>query len=252
MQVVVNDLIVSYNRAGKGSKTILCVHGWADTSETFTGLTKQFGEYTFISVDLPGFGGTAAPPTAWTLDDYAHFIAAFIHKLELKVDVLIAHSNGGAIAIRALALKSIHINKLVLIASSGIRRPNSFRLQALKILAKSGKFVLHLSPPKTRTKLRRKLYKKIGSDYLEAEHMQDTFKNIVAQDVLDDARLIKAPTVLIYGDRDLSTPPAYGALLSDAIEVSKLHVIEGAGHFVHIDDTAETVKIIQEFLNEKQ
>lgn len=251
MQVVVDDLIVSYSRLGTGKKTILCLHGWADTSKSFARLAREFSDYDVILVDLPGFGGTQTPPKPWMLDDYATFVADFVRKLELDVDTLVAHSNGGAITIRCFALKHLDVSNLVLIASSGIRRPNTFRLQAIKVLAKSGKFVMHLSPPKTRNRLRAKLYKKIGSDYLAAGHMKDTFKNIVAQDVLDDARCIKVPTVLIYGNQDHATPPAYGALLSDAIEQSKLHVIDGAGHFVHLDQPAETHKIIKEFLSQQ-
>ena len=138
--------------------------------------------------------------------------------------------------------------KLVLIASSGIRRPYSFRNTAIKAATKSGKLVLHLAPKRTREQLRRKLYRRIGSDFLVVEGMKETFKNIITEDVLDSARDINVATILIYGDEDHATPQLYGSLFSEAIVGSQLHVIEEAGHFVHIDSPKQTSDIIKGFL----
>jgi pimeloyl-ACP methyl ester carboxylesterase len=57
---------------------------------------------------------------------------------------------------------------------------------------------------------------------LVAEHMQDTFKRIVADDVREDAKKITQPTLLIYGQNDVSTPVNVGMALQAAIPNSKI------------------------------
>jgi pimeloyl-ACP methyl ester carboxylesterase len=82
-----------------------------------------------------------------------------------------------------------------------------------------------------------------------APHMKETFKQIVSDDVLEDAHKIEVPVVLIYGDRDHATPQAYGALFAEAMRSATLHVIEGAGHFIHLEEPEEVNKIIVEFIS---
>lgn len=246
MQVIVDGLATNYFDVGESKKpAILCVHGWGDSSDTFKELAGKLSKtHRVVAVDLPGFGQTDLPGKTWHLDDFALFIHHFLLKLKLKPEAIIGHSNGGAIAIKTVASGLERPKKLILIASSGIRRPYAFRNTALKVLAKSGKLVLHLAPPKSRDQLKRKLYRRIGSDYMVNTGMKETFKNIVAEDVLDIASLIKIPTTLIYGDEDHATPQLYGALFADAIPNAELHVIEEVGHFVHQEDLGETAKII--------
>lgn len=250
MQVIVDGLSTNYLDTGKSNKpTVLILHGWADSAASFSDLAKKLSShYRVISLDLPGFGKTEGPKSAWTLADFALFTAHFLQKLELPLFALVGHSNGGAISIKGVASGILKPKKLVLIASAGVRRPYTFRNTALKALTKSSKFILHLAPEKSREQLKHKLYRRIGSDYLVVEGMKETFKNIVSEDVLDHARNIKIPTVLIYGDEDHATPQLYGALFTEAITNSQLHVLEEAGHFVHIDELNETAKIVTEFL----
>lgn len=251
MQVIVDGLATSYLEFGKPNKpTVLILHGWADSADSFKVLAKSIEkDFHVIALNLPGFGKSDTPKEAWTLSDFALFAAHFIAKLKLDIYALVGHSNGGAIAIKATAQKTLHPEKLILIASSGIRRPYTFRNTALVAVTKSTKFVLHLAPKKTRAQISQKISRKIGSGFVNVEGMKDTFKNIVSEDVLDLAHHIKIPTILIYGDEDHATPQLYGGLFADTIKNSQLHVIEDTGHFVHLDNPNETSIIVNDFLS---
>lgn len=249
MQAIVNGLLTSYERTGSRGKTILLLHGWADSKETFEQLpNKLTNSYDLISLDLPGFGGSETPKTPWALDDFANFIAGFIKKLNLEVDCIIGHSNGGAIAIHGLSNNTFQADKLVLIASSGVRNPGSIRNKALKLASKPAKLAVSLAPRKSQQKIKKKLYKSIGSDYMVSENMKETFKNIVSADVLDDASKVIQPTILIYGDKDESTPVSLGRKLEALIKGSRLYVIDNAGHFVHQEKTDKVASIIEDFI----
>lgn len=249
MQVVVEGLLAHYERSGKG-RTILILPGWADTSVSWSPVQKTLSEtYDVIVLDIPGFGGSQPPATAWDLNDYSAFVGRFLDKLDIKnVYALVGHSNGGAMAIRAVASSRVSVKKLVLVASAGVRSIQTGRKGIMKAVAKTGKVLSAPLPGSVKQKLRRRLYTSIGSDMLVAEHMQETFKKIISDDVQSDASRVQVPTLLIYGDKDTETPPAFGELFHQTIKGSILEIIPGADHFVHVRQPDTVATKIKEFL----
>jgi pimeloyl-ACP methyl ester carboxylesterase len=248
MQVVVHSLLTEYSRTGKG-KTIVVLHGWADSGKGWAKTSENLSQnYDVIVPDLPGFGGTELPPAAWGLDDYAGFVGEFLAKLKVKPDVIIGHSNGGAIAVRGMAQGLFSTGRLVLLDSAGIRSEYLGRKKALRYVTKTGKILTKPLPGSVKKRLRRKVYEKIGSDMLIAERLQDTFKKVVTDDVQADAATLKIPTLLIYGADDLDTPVQYGRMFHTLIPGSKFEVIPGAGHFAHRDKPEQVIKLITEFI----
>lgn len=249
MQCIVDGYATYYEREGSGP-LVLLLHGWGDTSKTFDKLKHEIkGNFEFISLDLPGFGKTESPKFAFTLSDYADFIRKFFQKIDVStVDCIVGHSNGGAIAIKALELNVLSTKKIVLLASSGIRSPYAPKTRAIRIAAKIVKLPTKLLPTRAQNKLKRSAYKKLGSDLFVAEHLQDTFKNIVTEDLRMSSVSIRIPTLLIYGGKDTSTPAEYGEIFSHTIKNSRLEVIVGADHFLHQTHAKEVAGLIEEFI----
>jgi pimeloyl-ACP methyl ester carboxylesterase len=248
MQAVVRDLLTNYTRLGKGPQ-LLILHGWGDASANWQPFAVELAKkYDVIVPDLPGFGGTQSPTKAWGLDDYAGFVAAFIAKLNLKPSVLLGHSNGGAIAIRGLARDKFAADKLVLLASAGIRGEYKGRNRALRLVAKTGKVLAKPLPTRVQKKLQQKVYKTIGSDMLVVEDLQETFKKVIADDVRQDAGLLTMPTLLVYGEQDTQAPVRYGEIFHEAIDASTLEILPGADHFLYQAQQARVIKIIEDFL----
>lgn len=247
-QVVVDSLLTKYSTSGKG-KTILLLHGWGDSSSGSADIQERLSKkYKVIALDLPGFGGTQAPKSDWNLSDYAHFVGNFLEKISEKTYAIVGHSNGGAIAIRGLASGDLKSEKLVLMASAGIRGTDKNRNNVLRLVAKTGKALTMPLPRAVKNRLRRKVYSTMGSDMLVAEHMQGTFKKIVADDVRSDASKLGLPTLLIYGGNDQDTPAWYGETYNKLIKDSRLVVLPEAGHFVHLEQPQAVAAEIEEFL----
>ena len=59
---------------------------------------------------------------------------------------------------------------------------------------------------------------------------------------------ITAQTLILWGDSDRLTPPAYGPVFQSKIAKSNLVTIKGAGHMLPIEKTAEYVSEIKAFL----
>ncbi len=254
MQVVIDSLLTTYERSGikspnKTSKQVLILHGWGDNAKGWAGLQASLSEYfEVVIVDLPGFGGTDKPPVAWGLIEYAGFVEAFLKKTGIKPYAIVGHSNGGAIAVRGLAQGVLSAEKLILLASAGIRSELHGRRKMLRLMTKAGKFITYPLPTNVRKGLRRKLYTTVGSDMLIAEHMQETFKRIVTDDIQADAAKLTLPTLLIYGEDDMAAPVQYGRILHNLIAGSTLETIGQAGHFVHLDKPAEVQDMLVKFL----
>lgn len=250
MQVLVDDLVLNYERLGSGP-TVLLVHGWADSLSTFYDLQRSLAkDYDTVSLDLPGFGQSSQPPKPWNLNDYAKFLGDFIHKLKLTPHGLIGHSNGGAITIVGLANTNLSTDKLILLSSAGVRNQQKVKKQTLKIVAKSGKALTSVLPGSIKNNIKQRFYGRIGSDILIAPGMEETFKLVVSQDVQNEAAKVKAPTLLIYGQEDKATPVEYGQLLADKINGSELKVLGNAEHFVHSDQPHQVQKLVKEFLDD--
>jgi pimeloyl-ACP methyl ester carboxylesterase len=249
MQVIVDDLIIDYARSGSG-KTVVLIHGWGDLSSGFESLRRELDkQFDIIVPDLPGFGGSQMPPKAWGIDDYAAFLATFLKKINVNnVYALIGHSNGGAIAIRGLANGQLSSKKLILLASAGIRGKYRGRVKAIRYITKLGKVLSKPLPSSAKKHLRHKVYRTVGSDMLVAEHLQETFKKIVTDDVQAAAAKLTLPTLLIYGKNDTQTPVSYGVLFHSLIKGSRLTILPDGDHFFHLDHTREVVQSVREFL----
>ena len=252
MTVVVNGLMTNYQKVGRG-KVVVCLPGWGDTITTFNNLIDELKEkYTVLALDLPGFGGTQAPSQAWSLDDYANFTSAWLKKIKAaKVYAIVGHSYGGATAVVGVGNGKLTCDKLVLLASAGIRGNKGLQAKVVEVVTKIAKYPTLLLPRRYRNKLRRKVYESVGSDMMLLPHMEPTFRKIINQDIRPEAKLIKVPTLLIYGSEDDQTPVSQARLLAEAITDSNLEIIEGANHFLHHDVAGQVSRLTKAFLRHK-
>lgn len=249
MQVVVNGLMTNYQKTGSGSKLIVGLHGWGDAGETFNSLVDLLGsKYTLVTLDLPGFGASQRPDEAWSLHDYANFVADWLKKIDAnKLEAIIGHSFGGAIAVVGVGDSILNPNKLILLGSAGIREKLGLRRRVLWLGAQIGKLPLHVMPPTKAHRIKKYLYHRAGSDFLLRPEMRQTFIK-TRYDVGNEAEKINIPTILIYGSNDHETPLRQGKILHQYINNSKLEVIENEGHFLHHNQPEQVAKLIKDFL----
>lgn len=249
MQIVIDGLITEYSRVGKGP-VMLFLHGWGDTSKTYGGLVDTLkADFTCVLLDQPGFGATEVPEGAWTLASYAEFIQHFLQKLGIsQTEVIVGHSHGGAVAIRGLENGLLSAKKLVLLASSGIRPKKNIKTSIITLAAKAGKHITKILPKANQLALRKALYRRVGSDYLVAPQMAETFKKVVRDDISAGLGDLRLPVLLIYGQKDTATPLWIAKKFQVLLPQATLHIVPLAGHFVHLDAQAETLHAIKEFL----
>lgn len=242
-EVIISQHALQFTDTGDG-EIILFLHGWGDSKETFSRLIAELSDsYRCISLDLPAFGASEPNENCVTVEQYAQVVAAFVEKQRITKFSLVGHSMGGQIAAFAVARKIIKPEKMVLIAAAGVRDEHRVRKGFSKAFAKT---IGKLTP----ASIKDDMYNRIGSDYrtsLAPIHKQ-IITNVLAQDVINEAAQIAIPALLIFGERDTSTPPAHGSVFHDAISQSELHVMEGADHWLHQTSSREIAKIMKDFL----
>ncbi len=250
--VEIDGLPVHYADAGEGTPIVL-LHGWGGQIASFGPIPSILGSrFRVVAVDLPGFGSTPLPATPWGTFDYAHCLALFLRKCDLAPCTLVGHSFGGRVSLALAARHPDLVNKLVLVDSAGIvpRRGPRYYLRVWTV--KATRRVLSLPVlGRIREPVLSRLYRLAGSsDYNAA---QDTIlRAILVKVVNEDLRRllpeIKAPTLLVWGDRDQDTPLADGRLMERLIPDAGLVVFEGAGHFSYLDRLDDFCRVVTHFV----
>jgi pimeloyl-ACP methyl ester carboxylesterase len=247
MKVIVKGLATEFQDEGSGP-VLLMLHGWGDSLHSFDLLTHRLGGYRIVRLDLPGFGGTELPKGEWNVGDYARFVQEFCKKIDITPQYLIGHSFGGRVSIQGLARGILSAKKLILTASAGVADRPTVQNNAFIAIAKIGKVLLKPFPQSWYLNLRRELYNVTGGDYVSAGALKETFIKVISEDLSVDASQIKIPVLLIWGEDDFVTPVSEGKKLNELIEDSKLHILHGAGHFVHQQKIDEVTDLIKKFL----
>jgi len=242
-------LAIEYADEGAGP-VLLMLHGWGDNLHTFDAIARELPGYRIVRLDLPGFGGSERSQETWGVVEYARFVESFIKKIQIEPHTLIGHSFGGRIIIKGVGVGIFSPQKIVLIASAGVARKRTLKSMFFRMLAKLGK-ALTLIPPLSlyRGQIRKKLYAALGSDYFASGSMRDVFLKVVREDLIEFARHISAPVLLVWGTLDNQTPLSDGEKIRDAIRQSEMEVIQGATHFVHQEKPQEVATLIKEFIS---
>jgi pimeloyl-ACP methyl ester carboxylesterase len=232
------------------TKTIVCLHGWGASKESFTELRAALGEsdITILSPDLPGFGQEPEPSTPWNVDDFADWVTTFIRKNVSGPFHLLGHSNGGRISIKLAARKTLPIEHLYLCASAGIRHPRHIKRMIGLTLAKSGKTLLSIPGCRRLEPLGKKLLYKLVRvhDYEQASSvMRQTLIRVSAEDLRPLLKSIEVPTDIFWGKEDKMTPFSDALVMQKEIEGSVLHAFDGVRHRVHRDKAADIATVIR-------
>ena len=240
MQTVINGNLINYEVLGsKNKETVVIIHGWGRNLNDWKGVGGKLADkYRVLLLDLPGHGKSSMPHQPFDTYNYANIAKQFIKQYGGKENILIGHSFGGKIS-AVVASKSNNIGKLILVDSSGVDEKNL--LTKLQIFFyKKTKIFLKLLPKQMFKRVHATIYKQAGG-------MVESFKKIVIQNVDKEARNIRIPTLIIWGelDREVTTDQAkkYRALIPH----STLRIIWGAAHHPHLEKPDKFYALLLEY-----
>ena len=108
-----------YTEQGKGDTTLVFLHYFGGAVSTWQEVISYLrDEFRCIAVDLLGFGKSPSQEALISVNDSANAVIELINELQLQNYILIGHSMGGKIALRAASLQPKGLLSLVLLAPS--------------------------------------------------------------------------------------------------------------------------------------
>ncbi|MEX0945642.1 MAG: alpha/beta hydrolase [Balneolaceae bacterium] len=250
-----------YQTGLEKGKPLLILHGWGSSSEVMSPIAQKLKDLrTSYMIDLPGFGLSPEPPSAWSVDDYMKAVKMFILKQfpdpNVKIDLLV-HSFGARIAIKMLTDKELsnRLDKIVFTGAAGLKPKRKAGYYFKKYSAKFLKFPFQLLPESLKNRglnrLRRsKIWKKLGSsDYQQLSGvMRESFVKTVTEFMDSYIPQIEHEVLLIWGEDDQATPLDQAKRLDNALSESALIVIKGAGHYAFLDQPVQFISILRSYL----
>ena len=117
-RIKVDDVGIFYREAGpKDAPTIVLFHGFPSSSREFDSLIPLLAaHYHLVAPDFPGFGHSDAPSAsayAYTFDNLANTINAFLEKLHIDKYTLFLHDYGGPVGFRIMLAHPGRLQRLI-------------------------------------------------------------------------------------------------------------------------------------------
>ena len=236
-EVTVGGLPATYRVAGAGEPVVL-VHGLSGSTlwwnRTVPALVDRYRVY---FVDLPGFGEMRRHGRGFDLARAAEGLREWMGAVGLEKTHLVGHSMGGCICIRLAARRPQAVDRLVLVDAPGVPMRRSVLAKLVSLVLEG----LQVAP----SFLTVILYDALRAGPLT---LWRATRELLAQDVREDLRSIRAPTLIVWGEKDRLVPLSQARVLRELIPCSRLLVIEGTGHIPMVDRPREFNRALLAFL----
>jgi pimeloyl-ACP methyl ester carboxylesterase len=242
---------------------VLMLHGFGASLHTWEPWAKALsGRYRTIRFDLPGFGLTEPDPTGDYSDERGmQLLAALMDKLSIARAALIGHSMGGKLAWMFAANYPDRVSRLVLIAPDGFesegfeygKKPQvPMLVRLLPYTLPTFMVRMNLAPaygdPSTLTDDALTRYRDMMLAPGSRNAMIARLEQVELQPPESLLSRIKAPTLLLWGEKDAMIPVGnakdYGKSLAD----SRLVTLPQAGHLPHEEAADQSLVPVLAFL----
>lgn len=265
--IEIDGMQVHYRDEGAGFPIVL-IHGTAASLHTWNDWTDELTKnYRVIRMDLPAFGITGPNKNAdYSIEAYSEFLHQFLLKIKVDKFHLVGNSLGGNIAWDYAAEHPNKIEKLVLVASSGLPtnmpQPAIFKMAKTPVLSS---LFLYVTPRFFIKKNMEEVYgdKTKVTDTLVTRYHKMALRTGNRQAFIDRAKIdfklaananleklksIKTPTLLLWGAKDIWIPLDNGKRMDSLLPNSKLVVIENSGHVPMEENPVESLQILNDFI----
>jgi len=242
---------------------VILVHGFGSSLHTWDEVAAGLeDEFRVIRLDLPGFGLTGPDPTGDYSDTRAHAVlAALMDALGVPRASFVGSSMGGRIAWSFAAAQPERVERLVLMAPDGFaspgieygkppRVPLMMRLLAVtlpRFMVKGSMAPAYGDPAGLTPALVDRYY-----EMMLAPGVRRAILDRMGQHVLVPPEpllaTIRAPTLLLWGERDRMVPVANAEDYLRAMPDARRLVLPGIGHVPMEEAPAQVVAALREFL----
>ncbi|MBO1753543.1 alpha/beta fold hydrolase [Allobranchiibius sp. CTAmp26] len=256
--------------SGGDGRPVVLIHGWPLSGESWSGQVPALQEagYRTIVYDRRGFGRSDKPKTGYGYDTLAEDLDAVLTELDVMDATLVGFSMGGGEVARYVSKYGESRLRSVVFASAvppfmlqGGDNPDGplTKAAAAQMAAQLTKdqdaFYDEFTTAFFSANGELKVTEAQRQDALRMAGQSSKIASLACMtsfgttDFRDDLPKVTVPTLVIHGDADGTVPfEGSGKRTHEAIQQSRLHLIEGAPHGANVSHEAEFNKALLDFL----
>lgn len=267
--------------AAPTAPVVLLLHGGGVDNAVLSwgGVAPRLAQagYRVIAPDHPGYGQSPAAPWPVTQQRLVNYVGEFADALGLERPVVGGLSLGGGMAIGHVLATPEHVSGVMLLGSYGLMPrlsdgPLSLPRQALTwVMLRTGVFTamtrglagnraalnwsmsaLVRDPARRTPELLDEVWAaaRSGAGFTAfAQWQRDQVRwNHLSTDYRDLLPDVRAPVLIVHGDRDSGVPVVRARAAAAAIPDAELDVVAGAGHWVQRDQPDLVIAAMLRFL----
>ena len=263
-KVKANNITMNYEQEGTGEPLILIPYLAADHACYAFQVAEFAKHFTCISLDLRGTGESDKPEGAYSTEDLADDVAAFMQTLGLQTAHIFGLSLGGVTGMWLAAKYPATVKSLSLHSSWTKTDPlQETVVGSWQVLARalgsvpemviSGIFPWCFSPELYAAKPE---YIQSLADFVRSRPAQSVAafiqqsNAVLAHDVEAQLGRITAPAQITFGSRDLLTSTRFADRMKSGIRDSEVLIFEGCAHTPLYENVAEFNDKVLQFLKQ--
>jgi len=247
-----NEVTLYYEEHGKGFPLVL-VHGLLSDLATWRYQIEPFSRhYLVITLDLKGHGQSSKPTREYRVASHADDVYHLLQKLRIPEAHLCGLSMGGMVA-EVMAIRYPKTVRGLVLADSAAMISEDAVNDRLTLIKKHGmnwfadwgiKKITRIATPEAKEHVK-KMIARVGHDDYRLAIISTAGFNIAP-----DLAKITAPTLIIVGEKDDTTPLWHADQIHGWLPGSRLVVMKGASHMTPVENPQEFNKLVLDFLAE--
>ena len=254
-----NGIRLTYVEAGdpKG-EPLLLLHGFTDSSRSFTTIIPYLSRYRLLIPDQRGHGGSDAPECCYGSSQFAYDAKLFLDALDVKRAAVLGHSLGSMVAISLAAEHPDRVSKLVLVGSTALVPVKRGDWLYDNVAAMEGpldartQFARDWHPSNQPTPVDPAFAEALNAElYAIPVHVwHGVMREMAYVPVGRHASDVKAPVLVISGGKDPLFPAEHHQSLMKAFAGAKSEVFAELGHNPNWEQPEAVANAVLEFIEE--
>ena len=224
-----------------GAPVVVLVHGLVASSRTFVPTLGHVGRWArALAPDLPGFGRSPAAGGSLAVGESAEVLHQWMVEARVQGATVVGHSLGASVAAHLAARHPESVSRIVLVSPAFDRRSRRPLRPVLRWVRNAPHETL-------------RAHAVLARDLVDCgvPRALRTFRHGLADRLEDQVVRLRAPTLVVRGDRDRVSPQHWVEELVALVPGAELAVIPGAGHVLGYTEPAALDGLIVDFVGRR-
>ncbi len=255
-----------YVRRGEQGSPVILIHGLMDSALNWSKNIDVLAQtHRVWAIDLIGFGFSSrvTAPT-YSLKYFARTVREFMDAQGIERANIVGHSLGGAVALELALAEPARVERLILIAPGTyvVNLPLALNLAARVPYIPRALIGMAMTSTRARLSAQRNALgnpahfdPQAARTYTRPLHVKGTADALVAMassprasDLPAGLKNISAPTLILWGAKDLAVPVEHGGHHERNLPNAEFVILEGAGHTPQLEYPDVINRLVVDFL----